>query len=102
MALVGGAVTTDATVAVEALFRPEYRRLVGLARLLVDDAGQAEEVVQDAFVALHRHWSRLVDYEHLDAGADGAWVSVSTDGTVRIDDRVIVEAGSGAYAAELT
>jgi RNA polymerase sigma-70 factor (sigma-E family) len=44
---------------IEALFRSEYRRLVGLARLLVDDPGQAEEVVQDAFVNLHRHWDRL-------------------------------------------
>jgi RNA polymerase sigma-70 factor (sigma-E family) len=44
---------------VEALFREEYRRLVGLARLLVDDPGQAEEVVQDAFVSLHRNWDRL-------------------------------------------
>jgi RNA polymerase sigma-70 factor (sigma-E family) len=44
---------------VEGLFRSEYRRLVGLARLLVDDPGQAEEVVQDAFVALYRSWNRL-------------------------------------------
>lgn len=46
---------------IEALFRAEYRRLVGIARLLVDDPAQAEEVVQDAFVALHRNWSRLRD-----------------------------------------
>ena len=44
---------------VESVFRSDYRRLVGLARLLVDDPGQAEEVVQDAFVALHRNWHRL-------------------------------------------
>ena len=46
---------------VEALFRSEYRSLVHLARLLVDDLGQAEEVVQDAFVALHRNWARARD-----------------------------------------
>jgi RNA polymerase sigma-70 factor (sigma-E family) len=44
---------------VEAVFRSEYRKLVGLARLLVDDVGQAEEIVQDAFVDLHRSWARL-------------------------------------------
>jgi RNA polymerase sigma-70 factor (sigma-E family) len=44
---------------VEALFREEYRRLVGLARLLVDDPAHAEEVVQDAFVSLHRNWDHL-------------------------------------------
>jgi RNA polymerase sigma-70 factor (sigma-E family) len=43
--------------------------LVGLARLLVDDQSQAEEVVQDAFVALHRNWSRL---RETDAAA--AWL----------------------------
>ena len=50
-----------ALVGVEALFRCEYRRLVGLARLLVNDPGQAEEVVQEAFVALYRSWDRLRD-----------------------------------------
>lgn len=39
---------------VEALFRAEYRHLVGLARLLVDDRAAAEEVVQDAFADLLR------------------------------------------------
>jgi RNA polymerase sigma-70 factor (sigma-E family) len=56
-------------IGVEALFRSDYRRLVGLARLLVDDVGQAEEVVQDAFVDLHRSWHRLRD-----AGAARAWL----------------------------
>ena len=37
----------------EALYRSEYRALVRLAALLVDDRETAEEVVQDAFVAVH-------------------------------------------------
>jgi RNA polymerase sigma-70 factor (sigma-E family) len=53
----------------EPLFREHYRKLVGLARLLVDDPAQAEEVVQDAFVSLHRNWDRLRD-----AGAAPAWL----------------------------
>lgn len=61
--------TTDALLGVEALYRSEYRRLVGIARLLVDDVGSAEEVVQDAFVALHRNWARLRD-----EGAAPAWL----------------------------
>ena len=44
---------------IETVFRAEYRQLVGLARLLVDDPGQAEEVVQDAFVALHGRWGEV-------------------------------------------
>jgi RNA polymerase sigma-70 factor (sigma-E family) len=56
MALVRERVAVDD---VEALFRSDYRRLVGLARLLVDDRGQAEEVVQDAFADLYRRRGRV-------------------------------------------
>jgi RNA polymerase sigma-70 factor (sigma-E family) len=37
----------------EVLYRQERASLVRLAALLVDDRGTAEEVVQDAFVAVH-------------------------------------------------
>lgn len=36
------------------LYRSDYRRLVRLAAMLVDDVGTAEELVQDAFVAFAR------------------------------------------------
>ena len=47
--------------AVASLFLAHHRRLVGLAALLVDDRDTAEDVVQEAFVGLHRHWGRLRD-----------------------------------------
>jgi RNA polymerase sigma-70 factor (sigma-E family) len=47
--------------AVTALFSSHYRALVRLATLLLRDAGAAEEVTQDAYVALHGHWRRLRD-----------------------------------------
>lgn len=47
--------------AVTMLFHAHYRRLVGLAGLLVDDRGTAEEVVQDAFERLYRGWGSLRD-----------------------------------------
>jgi len=47
--------------AVTHLFHHHYRRLVGLAALMVDDRESAEEVVQDAFEALYRNWGRLRD-----------------------------------------
>ena len=47
--------------AVTELFHHHYRRLVGLAGLMVDDRETAEEVVQDSFEALYRHWARLRD-----------------------------------------
>ena len=50
-----------APVDVEALFRAEYRALVRLAVLLLGDRGASEEVVQDAFVQLHRGGHRIAD-----------------------------------------
>ncbi|MBI1378111.1 MAG: SigE family RNA polymerase sigma factor [Frankiales bacterium] len=47
--------------AVTSLFHAHYRRLLGLAGLLVDDRGTAEEVVQDAFERLYRGWGSLRD-----------------------------------------
>lgn len=46
-----------------ALFRREHGRLVAYARLMVDDQQTAEDVVQEAFLGLHRRWSTLSD-EH--------------------------------------
>jgi len=47
---------TVANVAdLESLYRAEYRSLVRLASLLIDDIGTCEEIVQDAFV---RVWTR--------------------------------------------
>jgi RNA polymerase sigma-70 factor (sigma-E family) len=47
--------------AVSALFSAHYRGLVRLAVLLLHDNSVAEDVVQDAYVALHRRWWRLRD-----------------------------------------
>jgi RNA polymerase sigma-70 factor (sigma-E family) len=43
------------------LYRDHRMRLVRLAILLVDDPSTAEDVVQEAFTGLHRHWSGLRD-----------------------------------------
>ncbi|GLZ11045.1 RNA polymerase sigma factor [Actinomadura sp. NBRC 104425] len=55
------AVAWDADQALTALYSANYRSLVRLAAMLVRDAGTAEEVVQDAFVAMHGGWRRLRD-----------------------------------------
>jgi RNA polymerase sigma-70 factor (sigma-E family) len=49
----------DADTAVEELYAVHYRRLVRLSVLLVRDVETAEEVVQDAFVAMHGRWRSL-------------------------------------------
>ena len=51
----------DADAGVERLFRTERLRMVRLALLLVDDRETAEDVVQDAFAALHQRWPQLRD-----------------------------------------
>ena len=47
--------------AVTRLYTAHYAGLVRLSVLLVRDVSTAEEVVQDAFVAMHRSWRRLRD-----------------------------------------
>lgn len=47
------------SVDVPALYRAHWRYLVRLAVLLVDDVASAEDVVQDAFLALHRRAAHL-------------------------------------------
>ena len=67
---VGAAEHQDATCmewnadrAVTELYSEHYRALVRLAAMLVRDTQTAEEVVQDAFVAMHDGWQRLRDTE---------------------------------------
>lgn len=51
----------DADQAITVLYSAHYRHLVRVAGLLLRDFSLAEEVVQEAFVGLHRNWSRLRD-----------------------------------------
>jgi RNA polymerase sigma-70 factor (sigma-E family) len=49
----------SADLAVEQLYREHRLQMVRLAYLLLGDRESAEDVAQDAFAALHRHWHRL-------------------------------------------
>src|SRR5947209_12495461 len=51
----------DRERAVSMLFAAHHKRLVGLARVLVDDLPTAEDVVQDAFLSLYRRWPWMRD-----------------------------------------
>jgi RNA polymerase sigma-70 factor (sigma-E family) len=58
-----GGMEWRADLAVMELYAQHYRALVRLAAMLVRDMPTAEEVVQDAFVAMHDGWHRLKDTE---------------------------------------
>ena len=53
----------SADLAVIELYSMHYTALVRLAAMLVRDTPTAEEVVQDAFIAMHDGWERLRDTE---------------------------------------
>jgi RNA polymerase sigma-70 factor (sigma-E family) len=53
----------DADRVVTEIYHSEYKSLVRLAVLLVHDVPTAEEVVQDAFEAMHTAWRRLREKE---------------------------------------
>ena len=51
----------DAPLTLEDLYKTHRMRLIRLALLLVDEPATAEDVVQEAFTGLHRHWGNLRD-----------------------------------------
>lgn len=51
----------DATDGVTALYQVHAVGLIRLAIVMLGDRGAAEDVVQDAFLGLYRHWARLDD-----------------------------------------
>jgi len=57
----GAGAGRDAGRALTALYSLHYRSLVKLAALLVADTAAAEEIVQDAFIAMHTAWRKLPD-----------------------------------------
>ena len=70
----------DADQALTALYAAHYRHLVRLATFLLHDQAAAEEVVQDAFVAMHGAWRRLRDPEKAEAYLRQAVVNRSRSG----------------------
>jgi len=73
----------DADEALVALYTSHYRSLVRIAALLLHDTAAAEDVVQDAFVAMHGSWRRLRDPEKAEQYLRQAVVNRSRSGLRR-------------------
>ena len=58
---VGVGAEADATAGVTALYQEHAVGLIRLAIVMLGDRAAAEDVVQDAFFGLFRHWSRLTN-----------------------------------------
>jgi RNA polymerase sigma-70 factor (sigma-E family) len=52
---------SDPDAAITALFDGHYTRMLRVAVVLLGDRAAAEDVVQDAFLALHSSWARVRD-----------------------------------------
>ena len=59
----GGEVRPAADEAIADLYAAHWTGLVRLAWLLLRDDLAAEEVVQDAFIAVHRRWDTIRDHQ---------------------------------------
>ena len=59
----GSSARADADAAVSALFAAEARPLLGMLTAYTGDRALAEELVQEAFIRLHRAWPRLHEPE---------------------------------------
>jgi RNA polymerase sigma factor (sigma-70 family) len=79
----------------EDFYRKEYVSVVGLAYALSGSRFGAEDLAQEAFLAAHRNWARIVRYER-----PGAWVRrVVANVSVSAFRRGIAEARALARAA---
>jgi RNA polymerase sigma-70 factor (sigma-E family) len=54
----------DARQEVAALYQRHALGLVKLAKVMLGDQAQAEDIVHDAFLGLHRKWASLRDRDH--------------------------------------
>ena len=53
----------DAESSFDSFYRQEYPAILAIARALAPQKGQAEDLVQDAFIAAHSSWSRISGYD---------------------------------------
>jgi len=62
----GGSTAVDSLETFEEFYAREFPAVVGLAFALSGSRTASEDLAQEAFLAAHRDWARLVDYERPD------------------------------------
>jgi RNA polymerase sigma-70 factor (sigma-E family) len=78
-------------------FRAEYPQVVRTVHLILRDAGRAEEVAQEAFLALYARWPRISRYERPDLWVRRIAIRLATRVSGR--ERIRVHRERGAPAA---
>ena len=74
---------TERDAALRVLFEAEYRPLLRLTYLLVDDRASAEDVVQEAFASLYRSWDRVRNLDAAPAWLRSAALNLARSGLRR-------------------
>ena len=94
---VGAAAESSADEAVAELYAAHWRGLVRLAWLLLHDDQGAEEVVQDAFIAVHRRWDSLRSKEKAAAYLRRSVVNGARSGLRHrgVEERYVARQASG-------
>jgi hypothetical protein len=64
----GAMLVADADLQFDWLFADEFPAVMRAVYLIVHDLGRAEDITQDAFVQLLRHWKKVSRYDR-----PGAW-----------------------------
>ena len=95
----GGRPLTGADAAVAALYDEHFGRLVGVARLLLDDRRDAEDVVQEAFIRLRTGWSRVREHDKAEAYLRSTVLNLARSGLRR---RAVSRRRDPEHTARLT
>ena len=72
-------------------FQAEYRSVIRTAYLIVRDPQRAEDVAQDAFVQLYRHWPTVSGYEQPDAWIRRVTIRLAVRDVKRAHAREVLE-----------
>jgi len=86
-----GRVVADFDDAYAVFFRDEYRSVLKTAFLITRNAQRAEDVAQDAFVQLYRHWRKVSRYERPEAWIRRVAIRLAVRDVKRAHGREVLE-----------